>query len=324
MEYRVLGKTGLQVSVVSFGAAPLGGMFGAVDERSAAATVGNALNLGINFFDTSPYYGGGLSEQRLGKALAPHRDEVIIGTKTGRFTEDRFDYCPPRIRESLERSLRLLNTDYVDIFQLHDIEFVRLDDVFDDSYSELVKLREEGKCRFIGMTAYPLHTLRRAVAETELDMVLSYAHHTLVNTQLATDLLPVCQQRGTAVINAAAVSLGLLTSMGTRHANHPAGPEIQAAADRGRRYCSERGVDIGFLANQFSIQRSNCPTTLIGTTSVEHLETAARAASEAIDDELLAEVLALTADVHTVSWMSGLPENNGVGSRARGQDAAKG
>lgn len=322
MKYRALGRTGLQVSPVSFGAAPLGNMFGAVDERSALVAVRKSFDLGINFFDTSPYYGDGLSELRLGRALARHRDEVIIGAKAGRFGEDQFDYSAVRIRESLERSLRLLDTDYVDIFQLHDIEFVKLDGVFDESYSALVKLREEGKCRFIGMTGYPLHTLRRAVTETELDTVLSYAHYTLLNTQLAADLLPVCEQRGTALINAAAVSLGLLTSSGTRYASHPAGPEIQAAADRARRYCTECGVDIGFLANQFSIQRSDCPTTLIGTTSTEHLETAVRAASEPVDEELLAEVLALTADVHAVPWMSGLPENNGAGPTSHSQDAA--
>lgn len=324
MEYRELGKTGLQVSAVAFGGAPLGDMFGAADERSARATVHRAIDLGINFFDTSPYYGAGLSERRLGTALDAHRDEVVVGTKTGRFAADQFDYSPKRIRDSLERSLLLLRTDYVDVFQLHDIEFVKLESVFAGSYSELVKVRDEGKCRFIGMTGYPLHTLKRAVTETMLDTVLSYAHHTLLNTQLATELVPVCEQRGTALINAAAVSLGLLTAAGTRYATHPAGPQIRAAGERARRRCRERGVDIGFLANQFSIQRSGCPTTLVGTTSMEHLETAVRAASEPIDEELLAEVLALTADVHDVSWMSGLPENNGGSTVTGGQQAGSG
>lgn len=310
MDYRTFGTTGLEVSIVSFGGAPLGDMFGAADEGTAIATVHQALDLGINFFDTSPYYGAGLSEQRLGKALAGHRDQVFVGTKAGRLASDRFDFGPEHIRASLERSLRLLNTEYVDVFQLHDVEFVKLDSIFCESYSELVKLRDEGKCRFIGMTAYPLATLRRAVMETELDAVLSYAHYTLLTTALATELWPATQQRGTALINAAAVSLGLLTSAGTRYAGHPAGPEIRAAADRARRHCRDRGVDLGFLANQFSIQRSRCPTTLVGTTNAEHLATAVRAANEPIDEELLNEVLALTAEVHRVSWISGRPENN--------------
>src|SRR5205085_7492160 len=98
---------------------------------------------------------------------------VVIGTKAGRYGVDDFDFSPGRLRESLHESLRLLQTDYVDVFQLHDIEFVKLDGVFQDSYAELVRLREEGKCRIIGMTGYPRHTLRRAVQETELDVVLS-------------------------------------------------------------------------------------------------------------------------------------------------------
>ncbi|WP_020673083.1 aldo/keto reductase [Amycolatopsis nigrescens] len=311
MQYRPLGRTGLQTSVVSFGAAPLGDMFGPVDDAAGIATVRRALDLGINFFDTSPYYGNGLSEQRLGKALAGRRGEVLIGTKSGRFGDQDFDYRPARIRESLETSLRLLRTDYVDIFQLHDIEFTKLDPVFEDTHAELVQLRAEGKCRFIGMTGYPMQTLRRAVAETELDTVLSYAHYTLLNTRLATELRPLCEQRGTAPINAAAVAVGLLTPAGTRLPNHPAGPAVTAAASRVARYCGERGLDVAFLANQFAIQRSGCPTTVVGTTKTDHLESAVRAASTPLDEPLLAEVLALTADVRDRSWTSGLPENNG-------------
>jgi len=310
MEYRTLGNTGLQISAVSFGAAPLGNMFGAVEEKAALTTVRTAVECGVNFFDTSPYYGNGLSEERLGKALQRRRHEVLIGTKAGRYGDDHFDYTPNRIRRSLEASLRRLHTDYVDIFQLHDIEFVELDDVFGDSYQELGKLRDEGKCRFIGMTGYPMRTLRRAVTETELDTVLSYARYTLLNTQLATELLPACQRRGTAAINAAAHSLGLLTATGTKFQNHPASSDIKAAASRAARYCWGKGADIGFLASQFSIQHSQCPTTVVGTATTEHLQNAIRAVTTPIDEELLAGVLAQTADVRRQPWISGLPENN--------------
>lgn len=309
MRYHPLGKTGLEVSAVSFGTAPLGDMFGVADERAALDTVRKAIDLGINFFDSSPYYGNGLAERRLGEALRGHRDDVIIGTKAGRYGVDEFDFSPKRIRESLHESLRLLRTDYVDIFQLHDIEFVALDGIFHDSYAELARLKDEGKCRFIGMTGYPIHTLTRAVHETELDVILSYAHHTLLNTRLGTELLPACQERGVGVINAAAVALGLLTPAGSR-INVPAGEPIRAAAERAARACAERGVDIAFLANQFSIQRSGAPTTVVGTTKLKHLESAVAAEAHPIDEDLLAAVLAETADVHTLSWTSGLDENN--------------
>jgi aryl-alcohol dehydrogenase-like predicted oxidoreductase len=285
-------------------------MFGAAEESDAIATVHRALDAGINFVDSSPYYGGGLAERRLGTALRGRRDEVVIGTKAGRYGTDDFDFSPGRIRDSLHRSLALLQTDYVDILQLHDIEFVELDGVFTDSYAELVRLREEGKCRYIGMTGYPMETLSRAVTETELDVVLSYAHYTLLNTRLADDLAPLCDQRGVGLINAAAVALGLLTPAGSR-IDVPAGDRIVQAAWRAVEVCKARGGDIAFLANQFSIQRSGAATTVIGTTKARHLDSAIAAEATPIDQDLLAAVLAETADVRALSWSSGLAENNG-------------
>ena len=309
MDYHALGKTGLDVSAVSFGTAPLGDMFGIADEVTAITSVHHALDAGITFFDSSPYYGGGLAEQRLGVALKGTRDSVIVGTKAGRYGFDEFDFSPKRIRDGFHRSLELLQTDYVDILQLHDIEFVTLDGVFTDSYAELVKLRDEGKCRFIGMTGDPLLTIRRAITETDLDVVLNYAHYTLLNTELTDGLLPTANANGTAVMNAAAVALGLLTPAGLRQ-NVPASEAVIAASRRANDICEQRGADIAFLANQFSIQRSGCPTTVIGTTKPHHLDSAVRAAAEPIDEDLLADVLAATADVHAESWPSGLPENN--------------
>ncbi len=309
MQYRELGDTGETVSVVSFGTAPLGDMFGTADEQVGIDAVRLALDAGITFFDSSPYYGNGLAEERLGKALAGHRDEVLIGTKAGRYGYDDFDFAPSRIRASVEESLRLLGTDHVDVLQLHDIEFVELDGIFTDSYGELVALREEGKCRFIGMSGYPVHTLRRAISETDLDVVLSYSHSTLLDQCLQDRLLPLAQDRGVGVINAAAVALGLLTP-GELRIDHPAGSEIRAAADSVRAICADRGVDISFLANQFSIQRSGAATTLIGTVKPHHLQSAVDAVDSPIDEQVLTEVLAATAQVSRLDWASGRPENN--------------
>ena len=309
MDFHPLGGTGLQVSAVAFGTAPLGDMFGAADHDTAIKSVHDALDAGINFFDSSPYYGGGLAEERLGAALKGKRDDVIVGTKAGRYGFDEFDFSPKRIRDGVHRSLALLQTDFVDVLQLHDIEFVSLDGIFADSYGELVRLRDEGKCRFLGMTGYPLHTLRRAIAETDLDVVLNYAHFTLLNTELTDGLLPTARANGTAVINAAAVALGLLTPAGLT-ADIPVSEAMVSASRRADRICRQHGTDIAFLANQFAIQRSGCPTTVIGTTKPHHLESAVRAAGEPIDEALLAEVLATTEDVQGESWSSGLKENN--------------
>jgi L-galactose dehydrogenase len=310
VHYNQLGKTDLKVSAVSFGTAPLGGMFGAVDESHAIAVVHRALDAGVNFFDTSPYYGGGLAERRLGTALRGRRDDVLIGTKAGRYGRDDFDFSPRRIRESLHHSLKLLQTDHVDVFQLHDVEFVELDGVFADSYAELVRLRDEGKCRYIGMTGYPMETLCRAVTETDLDVILSYAHYTLLNTRLSRDLAPLCERRGVGVINAAAVALGLLTPAGS-HIQVPADDRIVQAARRAVEVCAAQGGDVAFLANQFSIQRSGSATTVVGTTKARHLDSAIAAEATRIDEGLLAVVLAETAGVRALSWSSGLTENNG-------------
>ena len=309
VEYRELGRTGLSVSAVSYGTAPLGDMFGTADEEQAFASVRQALDAGITFFDSSPYYGGGLAEERLGRVLTGVRDQVIIGTKAGQYGSGDFDFSPARIRAGVETSLRLLRTDYVDMLQLHDIEYVDLAGPLGEGYGELVRLREQGHCRFIGMTGYPIAALRRAMIETDLDVALCYAHATLLDQSLITDLLPVAQAHGVGLINAAAVSLGLLTPAGSA-IDHPADQTIIDAARRVVELCRDRGVDVGFLANQFSIQRSGCATTLIGTTKPHHLASAVEAVSEPIDEDLLSEVLAAVGEARDRSWTSGRPENN--------------
>jgi aryl-alcohol dehydrogenase-like predicted oxidoreductase len=309
VKYTRLGITDLQVSQVSLGTAPFGDLFGKTTDEQTRATTHHALDAGINFFDSSPYYGGGLAEERLGRALRGHRQHVFIGTKAGRYGADDFDFTPQRIRESLETSLRLLQTDYVDIFQLHDVEFVQLEPVFTDSYAELTRLRDEGKCRYIGMTGYPIKTLTRAATETDIDTILSYCHFTLLNTQLADELQPVCEKNGVGLFNAAAVHLGLLTRSGLR-TTAPAGKDVEQVAHTVVELCERNGIDPAFLANQFAIQRSGTASTVIGTTKVHHLDSAVTAAEAPINEDVLATVLAATAPIRRKSWVSGLAENN--------------
>lgn len=310
MKYTRLGRTDMAVSAVSFGTAPLGGIFGAFDEHDGLAAVNRALDHGINLFDSAPYYGLGAAEERLGRALGRCRGEVYISTKAGRYGDAEFDFTPSRIRQGVHASLKALNTDYVDILQLHDVDYGDLDEIFVDAYAELVRLRDEGKCRYIGMTGYPLKTLGRAVMETELDVVLNYAHFTLLNLQLADELLPLCEARGVGLINAAAVSLGMLTERGPA-IDVLAGQDIRDAAERARQVCRDQNVNVAYLANQFSIQRSGAATTVIGTVRREHLDMAVKAATSPIDEKLLADVLSTTENVHRVSWVTGRPENNG-------------
>ena len=311
MKYRELGRTGLRVSVVGFGTAPLGDMFGINDEDAAVQAAYRALDAGINFFDSSPFYGKGLAEERLGKVLRGQRDTIIVGTKAGRYGPEEFDFSADRIRRGFEESLRLLGTDYVDILQLHDVEFVDLQGPIGEGYAELVRLRDAGMCRFIGMTGYPTAMTRRVITECDLDVTLSYAHSTLLDECLATDVLPVAEERGVSVINAAAVALGLLTEAGPPpHIAKVVGEAVCASARRAVESCRRRGADVSFLANQYSIQRSGCATTLIGTAKQRHLDSAVAAAEQPNDEGLLADVLAAVGSDRGRHWTSGLPQNN--------------
>src|SRR3984957_596128 len=123
MNYRKLGKTDLNLSLIGFGGAALGGVFGNVDPGEGMRAVHLAVDSGINFFDTSPYYGTTLAETRLGAALLGRRDRVIIATKCGRYGTNEFDFSAKRVTASIDESLRRLQTDYVDLLQVHDLEF---------------------------------------------------------------------------------------------------------------------------------------------------------------------------------------------------------
>ncbi|WP_019180188.1 aldo/keto reductase [Microbacterium yannicii] len=310
MEYRPLGRTGLDVSAVSFGTGSLGGLFGPLEEADALRLVDEAIDSGINLIDTSPYYGS--AEYRLGKALTPgKRDCVILASKAGRNGIDSFDFSPERIRSSVEDSLKLLGTDHLDILQLHDIEFVPLGPVLEDGFAELQRLKDAGKTRFIGMTGYPVKTFARVMRETDVDVVLTYAKGTLLDDSLVTELAPVAQECGVGLVNAAAVALGLLTPGGSRLSlDHPAPAEVREAAARMVELAAERGADIAFLANQYAIQRTGAATTVVGVGSSRNLQSALRAAETPIDEALLADMLALRPPVGHRQWSIGLEENN--------------
>lgn len=310
MEKRPLGTTGLSVSPVAFGTSPVGELFGPLDEADALRLVDRVVDAGIDLIDTSPYYGN--AEERIGKALTPaKRDRIVLATKAGRYGESDFDFSPARVRTELENSLRRLRTDHVDILQFHDIEFADLGPVLTDGYAELLALKDEGKCRFIGMTGYPLKTFKRVMTETKVDVVLTYAKGTLLDDSLREELVPLAEQRGIGLINAAAVSLGLLTPSGSSVTIDAPWPQsVQDAANRMIVLAARLGVDIAFLANQYAIQRSGAATTVIGSGKWRHVQSAIEAASTPIDEELLARFIALRPPVDQRPWTVGLPENN--------------
>jgi L-galactose dehydrogenase len=309
VEYRPLGKTGLVVSTLSYGASSLGSVFRSIDESEGISAVHTALDLGINFIDVSPYYGLTKAETVLGKALKGiPRDKYYLATKLGRYGEDEFDFSTQRITSSVDESLARLGVDYLDLIQCHDIEFVSLDQIVNESIPALRKLQEQGKVRLVGITGLPINTFRYVLDRTEVDTILSYCHYSLNDTALL-DLVPYLKERGVGIINASPLSMGLLSNRGSPDW-HPAPEVIKETCAQAAAFCREQGVDIAQLAIQFSVSNPDLPTTLVGTANPNNIEKNARWTEDPIDQALLAEVLKILEPIHNRTWPQGRLENN--------------
>src|SRR5881394_2523033 len=201
MEYRRLGRTSLNVSLLGFGASPLGNVYSVVDPAEGVRAVALAIANGINFFDVSPYYGATLAEERLGKALRGKRQEVVLATKCGRFGLNDFDFSAKRVAESMDESLQRLQTDYIDLFQAHDVEFGDVRQIIEETIPAMRKLQKEGKARYIGITGYPLRIWRKIADAVEVDTILSYCHYNLMVTDMDEVLTPFVKGKGIGLIN---------------------------------------------------------------------------------------------------------------------------
>src|SRR5687768_11615715 len=186
MEQRPLGKTGINLPVLSYGASSLGAEFRDVDLNEAMRSVRVALDCGLNFIDTSPFYGRGMSEVLLGLALkGVPRERYLLCTKLGRYDLQHFDFSARRVAESVDVSLHRLGTDHLDIVLCHDIEFVPMQQIVDETLPALRKIQQSGKVRYIGFSGYPVKIFRFVLEQTKVDCVLSYNQYTLQNTRFA-------------------------------------------------------------------------------------------------------------------------------------------
>jgi aryl-alcohol dehydrogenase-like predicted oxidoreductase len=306
MQYRSLGKTGLELSVIGFGASPLGGVFGSIDESEGIRAVRTAIDSGINFIDVSPYYGLTKAETVLGKALKQlPRDAYYLATKVGRYGQDEFDFSTERVVASVDESLARLHVDYVDLIQCHDIEFASLDQIINETLPALRRVQETGKVRFIGVSGLPLNVLHYVVQNVELDTVLSYCHYALNDTSFL-KLIPHLKAKQIGIINASPLSMGLLTDRGVPDW-HPASPEIKAACAAAAEHCRSKGADIACLALQFSVSNPAIATTLVGIANPEQIIANVQAISAAPDPELLTEVRDILAPIQDKTWPSGRP-----------------
>lgn len=311
MKTRPLGNSGIDLPILSFGASSLGAEFRSITMDEAMQSTKTALDLGMNFIDTSPFYGRGMSEIMLGLGLKGiPRDSYLLGSKLGRYSDKHFDFSPKRVEESVHISLQRLKTDHLDVLLLHDVEFVSLPQIWEETIQALIKIKEQGKVRAIGFSCYPMKTFNTVLdhIEDDIDCVLGYNRYTLQNDTF-TELLPRLAAKGIGAIGAGPFSARLLT-------NAPLPDwlketeEVKAAARTAAKLCDDRGVDIAQLALQYACAHEGIATTVAGSANPENIKKWAKWLAEPIDESLLADVQAIFAPVMNSGHLEGLPENN--------------
>ncbi|MCX6953348.1 MAG: aldo/keto reductase [Verrucomicrobia bacterium] len=311
MHYRPLGRTGLQVSVLSFGASSLGGVFRATDDAEAIRTVHTALDLGMNFLDVSPYYGATKAETVLGRALKGiPRDRYVLATKVGQYGEGQFDFSAARVTRSLDESCVRLGVDFIDLLQCHDIEFADLNQIVDETLPALVRLRERGRIGHIGITGLPLKVFPAVLDRTPpgvVETILSFCRYELNDTALD-GLVPYLRQKEVGIINASPTGMGLLTERGVP-SWHPAPPAMVAGAKRAVEYCQSVGADIVKLAVQFCVAHPWIATTLVGSANPDNIRKNVGYLEDPVDFELMARVLDILKPIHNHNFTRGLPAN---------------
>ena len=236
------------------------------------------------------------------------RDKVVIATKCGRYDIDGFDFSAARIRSSIDESLRRLQTDYLDVFLAHDIEFVDARQIVEEALPAMRAIQEAGKARCIGITGLQLNVLREVAVAVPVDVVLSYCRYNLLITDMDDLLTPFMKERGIGLINASPLHMGILTSGGPP-SWHPAPAEVKEIGRRVVELCEQQGLRASDVALQFCLQHPYVSTTLAGMSTVEQVRQNVSAASRTADPALLEEIRSLVEPVKNRSWPSGRPEN---------------
>lgn len=305
-----LGRAGLAVTPVGFGAAALGGLYRPVSEEEAESALQAAWDAGIRYFDTAPHYGAGLSEERLGRFLAryPRRD-YVLSTKVGRLLiphegpagqiqgADGFFGTPNRVRvrdysrdgvlRSAEDSLRRLGLDRIDILYIHDPDSQE-EQALREAYPALARLRAEGAVGAIGVGMNTTRIPARFVRETDVDCVLIAGRYTLLDAGAGTDLLPLCADRGVDVVGAGVFNSGLLAAPepGAPFDYAAAPPELVDRAQRIAAACTRHGVSLAAAALAFSRSHPAVRTLLLGMRSAEEVQQNIAAAAQPVPFQL--------------------------------------
>lgn len=250
-----------------------------------------------------------MSEVMLGQILPEiPRDSYYLGTKLGRYAPRHFDFSARRVEESIEISLERMNVDHLDIALCHDIEFVDLAQIIEETLPALRRQVEKGKVRFIGVSGYPMKMFQTILAQTEIDVILSYNHYTIQN-DMALELVPICREKGVGLMNAAPFSARLLTNAALPQW-HKAPANVREVAKKAADHCRKKGVDIAQLALQFSIANPDFSTCVTGSANPNRVTEWVKWTKEPLDEHLLAEVREILRPIHNWFYIEGLPENN--------------
>lgn len=313
MVYNEIGKTGMHVSNLGFGASSLGGVFHGIKEEEGIQAVFTAVENGINFIDVSPYYGHLKAETVLGKALKDiPRDKYYLSTKVGRYGKDGkniWDYSAKRATESVFESMERLNIDYIDLINVHDVEFQGdmeggLQKVVDETLPALVELRKKGVVRHVGITDLQPENLRWVIEHSEpgtVESVLCFCHYSL-NDEMLLDYLDFFEQNNVGIINASPFSMGLLSQRGAPDW-HPAPESLKEACHRAAVYCQEKGYPIEKLAVQYSTSLNpRIATTLFSSANPQNVLKNIAYVNEPVDEQLVKEVQNIIGDQMRVRW----------------------
>ncbi len=289
MRSRPAGRGGLALTELGLGGSRLGNLYRAITDEEGTAAIDAAWEAGVRYFDTAPHYGLGLSERRLGRALAHRpRDHYVVSTKVGRLLVDDpsggdrrddagfdvpatarrvWDFSRDGVRRSLESSLERLGLDRIDVVYLHDPDD-HWDVAVDEGYPALAELRDQGVVGAIGAGMNQSEMLTRFVRETDVDVVMVAGRYTLLEQPARQDLLPAADERGVAVVAAAVFNTGILAQSnpgeGARYDYAEVPPELLARARRMARLCSEHGTSLPAAALQFPLGHPSVASVVIG------------------------------------------------------------
>lgn len=312
MEYRPFGRTGLQVSAVGFGCWELGGQYGHYDEQEVIDAVHRALDLGVNCFDTAEGYGFGQSEELLARALGPRRKDVILVTKFGIYQQEgkwSRDSTRAQALAAIERSLKFLNTDYVDVYLIHWPDRAT---PFEEPMRALEEIVQAGKARFVGVSNFKAEEIATCMATRRVD-VGQYGYH-LFDRRMERDVFPYCLEQGIGVMAYGSLAHGLLTGSFTsqttfaendwRRNGHAFGlslftpenfPKNLAAVEELKTLAARRGKTVLDLALRWVLSNPVVSVALVGFRKPEEVDGMAGALGWSLGAEELAEIDAIFA-----------------------------